>query len=91
MISYEIRILRADGTIDAMRLFHFGNDAAVQVARQFACGKQFEVWRGSGCIFGQALDVAPNLQIRSGASTITGQDSLAGAMELREQLLMAVP
>jgi len=92
LISYEIRILRADGTTDAMRLFHISNDAAVQVARQFSGGKQFEVWRDSDCIFGQTPDPTPSpqMQVKSAANPIFGQERLVGPMELLEQLLMAV-
>jgi hypothetical protein len=90
LIRYEIRILQTDGFTDSVRLFHFSNDAAVQDARHFADGKHFEVWRGSERIFRRAPDEAPSPQVMSAANPTTGAERLIVAMELREQLLMAV-
>jgi len=67
LISYQIRIMRADGSSERIRLFHFSNDAAIQVAREFAGGNRFEVWQSFDCIFALPPEATFSPQLRSEA------------------------
>ena len=62
MHEYEIRILRADRTTDAiLEVVHFDDHAAIRAAKKLAEARPFEVWRDLNCIFGRAQSpMAPN-------------------------------
>jgi hypothetical protein len=53
MQEYEIRILHADRTTDAvLEVRHLNDNAAIRSARKIAEARPFEVWRGLDCIYG---------------------------------------
>ena len=52
MQHYEIRILRADKSSDAIiEAVHLNDHAAIRAARKFAEARPFEVWRDLECIY----------------------------------------
>jgi hypothetical protein len=53
MQGYEIRILRADRTTDAViEVMHLDDNAAIRAAKKMAEARPFEVWRDLDCIYG---------------------------------------
>jgi len=52
MLTFEIRILKADGSLSmATTMTHLNADAAVRSAKRLAGKKQFEVWANDRCIY----------------------------------------
>ena len=54
MHDYEIRILRADRSTNAViEVMHISDHAAIRAAQKIAEARPFEVWRGLDCIYGR--------------------------------------
>jgi hypothetical protein len=52
MLSFEIRILKADGSLSmATEQIHLNADAAVRAARRLAASRPFEVWSEHRCVY----------------------------------------
>jgi hypothetical protein len=52
--DYEIRILRADRSTNAViEVMHISDHAAIRAAQKIAEARPFEVWRGLDCIYGR--------------------------------------
>ena len=52
MGEYEIRILKEDGTVALIVAeIQLADSAAIRSGKKVANGRNFEVWRGSDCIY----------------------------------------
>ena len=62
MHGYEIRILRADKTTDAIiEVAHLNDHAAIRAAKKIPEARPFEVWRDLDCIYGRPSDPGASL------------------------------
>jgi hypothetical protein len=62
MLTFEIRILKADGSLSmAATQIHLNSDAAIRAATRLAGAKPFEVWANDRCVYASTVvsDPAP--------------------------------